>query len=82
MATLEELKAEQKQLEDDLKKVKSRIAKFDQEQEREKIKQVRILMDQLGLTFEQATFDKIKPKQRTPRKPKAAVTPTPILPAA
>lgn len=65
MTTIEELKAEQKRLEAELKKVEAKIKRFDQDQEREKVKQVRILMDKLGLTVEQIT-----PKSRKPRKAK------------
>jgi hypothetical protein len=70
MPTMEELKARQKELEVELKKVKASIKRFDQDQEREKVKQVRKLMDELGLTFEQ-----VKPKERKPRKAKPAPAP-------
>ena len=69
MQTIDELKAEQKRLESELSKVKARIKRFDQDQEREKVKQVRKLMDELGLTFEQIT-----PKTRKSRKAKTAPT--------
>lgn len=65
MQTIEELKAEQKRLESELAKIKARIKRFDQDQEREKVKQVRKLMDELGLTIEQIT-----PKARKSRKVK------------
>jgi len=70
MQTIEELKAEQKRLESELSKVKAKIKRFDQDQEREKVKQVRKLMEELGLTIEQVT-----PKTRKPRKPKASPAP-------
>lgn len=70
MQTIEELKAEQKRLESELAKIKARIKRFDQDQEREKVKQVRKLMDELGLTFEQ-----VKPKERQSRKSKNSQQP-------
>ena len=70
MQTIEELKAEQKRLESELSKVKAKIKRFDQDQEREKVKQVRKLMEELGLTIEQVTT-----KTRKPRKPKASPAP-------
>lgn len=70
MATIEELRAEQKRLESELKKINAQIKRFDQDQEREKVKQVRKLMDELGLTVEQIT-----PKTRKPRKVKLSPAP-------
>lgn len=65
MATIEELKAEQKRLESELNKVKNQIKQHHLKEEKEKVKKVRQLMDELGLTIEQ-----IKPKARKPRKAK------------
>ncbi len=70
MQTIDELKAEQKRLESELSKVKAKIKRFDQDREREKVKQVRKLMDELGLTIEQIT-----PKTRKPRKVKPSPAP-------
>lgn len=71
MATIEELRADEKRLEAELKKVKTSIKRFDQNQEREKVRLVRKYMDELGVTYEQ-----LKPKQRKPRKAKTPPAPT------